>query len=179
MVSMTSDQQEQDAAALILLQMADPNWESPSSDELEQKGSIKDEEPEQDAQDVALETLVNSEAATSNTPAFDASSASASQSSSAPSTPSSTSSFSVKGASFAEIDAHQQTIQQTRAALTPAQRFALNLKEYSHYDLAGNKIGTLWQTRAEQRTFRQTQRRRGAKTVRAGTTNGMKLKRRC
>ncbi|CAD0081506.1 unnamed protein product [Aureobasidium vineae] len=179
MAPMSCDQREQDAAALILLQMADPNWDSPGSEELEQEKEIEDEEAEQKAQDVALETVVKPKALAFNTPAFVAGSTSASQSSSAPSTPSSTSSFSVKGASFAEIDAHQQTIQQIRAALTPKQRSALNLKEYSHYDLAGNKIGTLWQTRAEQRTFRQAQRRRGAKTVRAGTTNGMKLNRRC
>ncbi|CAD0105852.1 unnamed protein product [Aureobasidium uvarum] len=150
-----------------------PDSSSNGRPKLGQDEEIKDKKPEQKIKGEEAEPEAQA------TPALVVGSSSASQSSPAPSTPSSASSFSVKGASFAEIDAHQQTIQQTRAALTPTQRAALNLKEYSHYDLAGNKIGTLWQTRAEQRTFRQTQRRRGAKTVRAGTTNGMKLNRRC
>lgn len=173
MASKTRNQKEQDEAALILLQMADPDWDSPSYAE----EMIKDGETELRSTDLGEQSMVDVETPASDGQAAVINSTSASESTSAPSTPSSTSTFSVKGASMAEIDAHQQTIQQSRAALTPQQRFTLKLKPYLHYDLDGNEIGVLWQTRAEHRTFRQTQRRRGAKLVRAGTTTGMKLPR--
>ncbi|KAH0380226.1 hypothetical protein KCU92_g7732, partial [Aureobasidium melanogenum] len=171
MGAMTRNQKEEDEAALILLQMAEPDWELLSFEK-----EIKDNDTEQEPADPE-QSMVDTESPTSNGRAAVVDFTSASESASAPSTPSSTSTFSVKGASFAEIDAHQQTIQQTRAALTAQQRASLKLKPYSHYDLEGKEIGILWQTRAEHRTFRQTQRRRGAKLVRAGTTTGMKLPR--
>lgn len=173
MAPTTRNQKEQDEAALILLQMADPDWDSPSYGE----EMIKDDEAEQASPDLVEQSMVDAETPASGDQAAVIDSTSASNSTPAPSTPPSMSTFSVKGASMAEIDAHQQTIQHTRAALTPQQRFTLKLKPYSHYDLDGNEIGVLWQTRAEHRTFRQTQRRRGAKLVRAGTTTGMKLPR--
>ncbi|KAK6004885.1 hypothetical protein QM012_007664 [Aureobasidium pullulans] len=176
MAPLTRNQKEQDDAALILLQMAEPDWDSPNHGEQ----MTKDDETEQKASDHAESSMsVDAGVPFPGGQVVVTDSTSASKSTSAPSTPSSTSTFSVKGASMAEIDAHQltMTIQQTRAALTPQQRATLKLKPYSHYDLEGNEIGTLWQTRAEHRTFRQTQRRRGAKLVRAGTTNGMKLSR--
>ncbi|KAH0350753.1 hypothetical protein KCU83_g4695, partial [Aureobasidium melanogenum] len=169
---MTRNQKEQDEAALILLQMAEPDWESPSFEE-----ETKDNDTEQEHADLAEQPMVDAESPALNGRAAVVDSTSASEAASAPSTPSSTSTFSVKGASMAEIDAHQQTIQQTRAAFTSQQRASLKLKPYSHYDLEGKEVGILWQTRAEHRTFRQTQRRRGAKLVRAGTTTGMKLPR--
>lgn len=172
MGAMTRNQKDEDEAALILLQMADPDWELSSSEK-----EMKDNDTEQEPADLTEQSMVDAKSPASNDRAAVVDFTSASESASAPSTPSSTSTFSVKGASFAEIDAHQQTIQQTRAALTAQQRASLKLKPYSHYDLEGKEIGILWQTRAEHRTFRQTQRRRGAKLVRAGTTNGMKLPR--
>ncbi|KAG9691517.1 hypothetical protein KCU95_g563, partial [Aureobasidium melanogenum] len=172
MGAITRNQKEQDEAALILLQMAEPDWELPSFEK-----DIKDDDTEQEPADLAEQSMVDSESPASNGRPAVVDSTSASEPVSAPSTPSSTSTFSVKGASMAEIDAHQQTIQQTRAGLTAQQRASLKLKPYSHYDLEGKEIGILWQTRAEHRTFRQTQRRRGAKLVRAGTTTGMRLPR--
>ncbi|KAG9632734.1 hypothetical protein KCU64_g16113, partial [Aureobasidium melanogenum] len=172
MGAITRNQKEQDEAALILLQMAEPDWELPSFEK-----DIKDNDTEQEPADLAEQSMVDSESPASNGRPAVVDSTSASEPASAPSTPSSTSTFSVKGASMAEIDAHQQTIQQTRAGLTAQQRASLKLKPYSHYDLEGKEIGILWQTRAEHRTFRQTQRRRGAKLVRAGTTTGMRLPR--
>lgn len=59
--------------------------------------------------------------------------------------------------------------------MTPQQRGALALKPYAHYDFNNIKIGTLWQTKNENRTFRQTQRRQGAARLRAGTTTGLKF----
>ncbi|KAI4744804.1 hypothetical protein E4T50_04791 [Aureobasidium sp. EXF-12298] len=167
MGAMTRNQKEEDEAALILLQMAEPDWQLPSFEK-----EIKDNDTEQEPADLTEQSMVDAESPASNGRAAVIEFTSASESASAPSTPSSTSTFSVK-----EIDAHQQTIQQTRAALTAQQRASLKLKPYSHYDLEGKEIGILWQTRAEHRTFRQTQRRRGAKLVRAGTTTGMKLPR--
>ncbi|KAH0369494.1 hypothetical protein KCU65_g3259, partial [Aureobasidium melanogenum] len=167
------NQKEQDEAALILLHMADPDWQSPSlEDEMNDNGT------EQKAAGPAEQSTVEADSSASGSQtAAVAQDTSASEPSSTPSTPSSTSTFSVKGASMAEIDAHHQPIQQARAGLTAQQRASLKLKPYSHYDLEGKEIGVLWQTRAEHRTFRQTQRRRGAKLVRAGTTTGMKLPR--
>lgn len=173
MAPMTRNQKEQDEAALILLQMADPDWDSSGYGE----EVVKDDETEQRSPDPVDQSMVDAESSDAGGQAAVVSSNSSSESLSAPSTPTSTSTFSVKGASMAEIDAHQRTVQQTRAALTVQQRNTLKLKPYSHYDVDGNEIGVLWQTRAEHRTYRQTQRRRGAKLVRAGTTTGMKLPR--
>ncbi|CAD0087412.1 unnamed protein product [Aureobasidium mustum] len=173
MAPMTRNQKDTDEAALILLQMADPHWDSPDyEEEMTQNNEI-----EQQAPNLAEQSTVDAVVPASDSQLVVVDSTSASQSSPAPSTAPSTSTFSVKGASMDEIDAHQRTIQQTRAALTKQQRNSLKLKPYPHYDLEGNEIGTFWQTRAEHRTFRQTQRRRGAKLVRAGTTNGRKLRR--
>lgn len=173
MAPSTHNQKEQDEAALILLHMADPDWESPSLED-----EMKDNDNEQKAAGLTEQPMVDADfSASGSQAAAVADDTSASESTSTPSTRSSTSTFSVKGASMAEIDAHHQTIQQTRAGLTAQQRASLKLKPYSHYDLGGKEIGILWQTRAEHRTFRQTQRRRGAKLVRAGTTTGMKLPR--
>ncbi|KAH0277304.1 hypothetical protein KCU91_g3273, partial [Aureobasidium melanogenum] len=173
MAPSVSNQKEQDEAALILLHMADPDWESPSLGD-----EMKDNDTEQKAVDLAEQSTADVETSgSSGQAAVAVDDNSTSESTSTPSTPSSTSTFSVKGASMAEIDAHHQTIQRIRAALTAQQRASLKLKPYSYYDLQGKEIGVLWQTRAEHRTFRQTQRRRGAKLVRAGTTTGMKLPR--
>lgn len=69
----------------------------------------------------------------------------------------------------------QRNLQQTRFAMTSQERAALGLKTYCHYDLTNNRIGTLLQTKNENRTFRQTQRRQGAVRLRAGTTTGLKF----
>jgi hypothetical protein len=92
------------------------------------------------------------------------------------STPNSTSS--ATNASMATLTVEQRTLQQQRLAMTSRQRAALHLKSYAHYDFNNIQIGTLWQTKNENRTFRQTQRRRGAARLRAGTTTGLKFPRR-
>jgi hypothetical protein len=92
------------------------------------------------------------------------------------STPTSTSS--ATNASMATLTVEQRTLQQQRLAMTSRQRAALHLKSYAHYDFNNIQIGTLWQTKNENRTFRQTQRRRGAARLRAGTTTGLKFPRR-
>jgi hypothetical protein len=92
------------------------------------------------------------------------------------STPTSTSSG--INASMATLTVEQRRLQQQRLAMTSRQRAALHLKSYAHYDFNNIPIGTLWQTKNENRTFRQTQRRRGAARLRAGTTTGLKFPRR-
>lgn len=76
---------------------------------------------------------------------------------------------------MAALTVEQRNLQQTRFAMTSQERSALGLKAYHHYDLSNNQIGTLWQTKNENRTFRQTQRRQGAVRLRAGTTTGLKF----
>jgi hypothetical protein len=90
----------------------------------------------------------------------------------------STSTPSLTTASLAALTVEQRALQQQRFAMTSQERAALNLKAYCHYDLSNNQIGILWQTKIENRTFRQTQRRQGAVRLRAGTTTGLKFPRR-
>ena len=85
---------------------------------------------------------------------------------------------SLTAASLAVLTVEQRALQQTRFAMTSQERAALDLKAYSHYDLSNNQIGILWQTKNENRTYRQTQRRNGAARLRAGTTTGLKFPRR-
>jgi len=92
------------------------------------------------------------------------------------STPASTTSLTA--ASTAALTAEQRTLQQARFAMTTPERAALGLKSYCHYDLNNNQLGILWQTKNENRTFRQSQRRQGAVRLRAGTTTGLKFPRR-
>jgi hypothetical protein len=92
------------------------------------------------------------------------------------STPTSTSS--ATDTSMAALTVEQRRLQQQRLAMTSRQRAALHLKSYAHYDFNNIQIGTLWQTKNENRTFRQTQRRKGAARLRAGTTTGLKFPRR-
>lgn len=105
--------------------------------------------------------------------------ASATPSQIAPSQPVSTSNSasapSLTVASMAALTVEQRTLQQNRFTMTTQQRAALGLKTYRHYDLNNNQIGTLLQTKNENRTFRQTQRRQGAVRLRAGTTTGLKF----
>jgi hypothetical protein len=81
----------------------------------------------------------------------------------------------IRDSSMAALTPQQRTVQQQRKAMTPTQRGALALKPYTHYDFNNIQIGTLWQTKNENRTFRQTQRRKGAARLRAGTTTGLKF----
>jgi len=79
---------------------------------------------------------------------------------------------------MAALTVEQRTLQQARFAMTNPERAALGLKSYCHYDLNNNQLGILWQTKNENRTFRQSQRRQGAVRLRAGTTTGLKFPRR-
>ncbi|KAK6004537.1 hypothetical protein QM012_008399 [Aureobasidium pullulans] len=73
-------------------------------------------------------------------------------------------------AHWAELTADQQAIQERRLDMTAWQRYQHNLQAYDHVDAQGSVIGRLWQTTTERRTFRQSQRRRGATLLRAATT---------
>lgn len=73
---------------------------------------------------------------------------------------------------WAGLTADQQAVQQRRLDMTAWQRYQQNLQPYDHVNAQGSVIGRLWQTTTERRTFRQSQRRRGATLLRAATTRG-------
>ncbi|CAD0030710.1 unnamed protein product [Aureobasidium pullulans] len=78
---------------------------------------------------------------------------------------------------LAALSTRHATTQQSRAAMTPAQRARLGYNTYRDLDVSGTAHGVMYMTTAERRTYRQTQRRRGAALVRAATTKGSKSKR--
>ncbi|KAI5197130.1 hypothetical protein E4T39_07482 [Aureobasidium subglaciale] len=173
MSSSTSDKKEIEEAALLLLQMADYHWATPGSDKM-------DESDEEQTGDGVPASAIQS-GLDDQLPASDENKATerkSPQSSSVvvPSTQLAITSGplhqSVRGTSLTALATQQQAIQQTRAAMTRQQRTALKLRPYDHLDATGTKIGILWQTPAERRSYRQTQRRRGANLVRPGTTTG-------
>ncbi|KAI5238653.1 hypothetical protein E4T43_07290 [Aureobasidium subglaciale] len=174
MSSSMEAQKEIEEAALHLLQMADYYWATPGSD----RGDESDEETTEDG--VQASTTQPDLDAQSPSPDGDkaGNDTTSPQSSSVivPSPQSATTSGylyqSVRGVSLTALAAQQQAIQQTRAAMTRQQRAALKLRPYDDLDATGTKVGTLWQTPAERRSYRQTQRRRGANLVRPGTTTG-------
>lgn len=73
---------------------------------------------------------------------------------------------------WAGLTVDQQAVQQRRHDMTAWQRYQQNLQSYDHVNAQGYVIGRLWQTTTERRTFRQSQRRRGATLLRAATTRG-------
>ncbi|THZ84010.1 hypothetical protein D6C84_04493 [Aureobasidium pullulans] len=79
--------------------------------------------------------------------------------------------------SLAALSTRHATTQQSRAAMTPAQRARLGYNTYRDLDISGTAHGIMYMTAAERRTYRQSQRRRGAALVRAATTKGSKSKR--
>ncbi|CAD0046347.1 unnamed protein product [Aureobasidium pullulans] len=78
---------------------------------------------------------------------------------------------------LAALSTRHATTQQSRAAMTPAQRARLGYNAYRDLDISGTAHGVVYMTTAERRTYRQSQRRRGAALVRAATTKGSKSKR--
>jgi hypothetical protein len=221
MAPKTRSAQELDEAALNLMRMADPDWNSPDAveDKENESQEINQETLDQKTKHAKTLLLFSQAAVVHSTRSQ---SLSATQSQSVPTTPSqsvsrassqtaltipsqtisaaasraasetpsqpvltanaSTSSSattpSLTAASLAILTVEQRALQQRRFAMTSRERAAHDLKAYSHYDLNNNQIGILWQTRNENRTYRQTQRRNGAARLRAGTTTGLKFPRR-
>jgi hypothetical protein len=191
----TRGRREVEEAAIVLLQMAEQNWDAPDLIEDEQTGA---EDTVPNAMEPVDERMQGAEIVLSFSKAAVVHSTSPSQSVStdaapavpvapvapvapiAPAAPAATaptliSTPPIRDSSMAALTPQQRTVQQQRKAMTPTQRGALALEPYTHYDFNNIQIGTLWQTKNENRTFRQTQRRKGAARLRAGTTTGLKF----
>jgi hypothetical protein len=182
----TRGRREVEEAAILLLQMAEQNWDSPDLTEDEETGA---EDTVPNVSEPVDERMQGAEILLSFSKAAVVHSTSPSQSVAAPAVsaapvapaapaapaPTPISTPPVRDPSMAALTPQQRTAQQQREAMTPQQRGALALKPYAHYDFNNFKIGTLWQTKNENRTFRQTQRRQGAARLRSGTTTGLKF----
>jgi hypothetical protein len=166
--SRTLQQHEIEAGALILLLAADPHWDTPDSssecEEEEGPAAVPDVEENPTASDAEDDAAASAEGdpSATTTPA-------AGQ----PVVPAPA--HTVAAVAISSLTALQTTQQQQRQAMTPRQRTTAGLRAYDNLDASGAVVGTLWQTPAERRTFRQTQRRRGAKIVRTPTTKGRKF----
>lgn len=221
MAPKTRSAQEVDEAALNLMLMADPDWNSPDADEDKEKESqefnqeTSDQKtehaktllsfsqaamvhstrsqslsvtqsqsvpptPQQSVSETSSQTALTTPSQTISAAASQAASATPLQRNLATNDSSSNSATtpSLTAASLAILTVEQRALQQRRLAMTSHERATLDLKAYSHYDLNNNQIGILWQTKNENRTYRQTQRRNGAARLRAGTTTGLKFPRR-
>ncbi|THY15528.1 hypothetical protein D6D01_07880 [Aureobasidium pullulans] len=161
------ERQEIEEAAAILLRMADPLWTRPTSDDndndrVEAEENVKkgedEDEKERDEGEKEVENQGDEDDEQVSIPcAQPATSASV--------------------GALAALSTRHSTTQQSRAAMTPAQRFRLGYNTYSDLDISGTSTGIMYMTPAERRTYRQSQRRRGAALVRAATTKGSKSKR--
>ncbi|THX24623.1 hypothetical protein D6D10_10087 [Aureobasidium pullulans] len=141
------ERQEIEEAAAILLRMADPLWTRPTDDSNDNDRVDPGENVEK-GEDEGNE---------------DDDSAQPSRAASV--------------SALAALSTRHATTQQSRAAMTPAQRARLGYNIYRDLDISGTAHGVMYMTTAERRTYRQTQRRRGAALVRAATTKGSKSKR--
>jgi hypothetical protein len=222
MAPKTRSAKEVEEAALDLMRMADPDWNSPDADEKENESHDINQEtpdqrtehaktllsfsqaavihstrsqslsvtqsqsvpatPPQSVSGTSSQTALTTPSQTVSAAASQAASANPSQRNSTTNNSSSNSASattpSLTAASLAVLTVEQRALQQRRFAMTSQERAAHDLKAYTHYDLNNNQIGILWQTKNENRTYRQTQRRNGAARLRAGTTTGLKFPRR-
>jgi hypothetical protein len=182
----TQGHRDVEEAATILLQMAEQEWDAPEfveDEETETEAIVQDASEPVDERMQGAEILLSfSQAAVvhSTSPSHSVSTPAAPAVPAAPvapAVPASTliSTRPIRDPSMAALTPQQRTVQQQRKDMTSQQRGALDLKPYAHYDFNNIQIGTLWQTKNENRTFRQTQRRKGAARLRAGTTTGLKF----
>jgi hypothetical protein len=169
----TQGHRDVEEAATILLQMAEQEWDAPEfveDEETETEAIVQDASEPVDERMQGAEILLSfSQAAVvhSTSPSHSVSTPAAPAVPAAPvapavpaSTPIST--RPIRDPSMAALTPQQRTVQQNRKDMTSQQRGALDLKPYAH-------------TKNENRTFRQTQRRKGAARLRAGTTTGLKF----
>lgn len=146
------ERQEIEEAAAILLRMADPFWTRPTDDDndndrVNPEENVKIGGEEGDEDDEEASVLSAQPSRTASVSAL------------------------------AALSTRHSATQQSRAAMTPAQRARLGYNTYRDLDISGTAHGIMYMTTAERRTYRQTQRRRGAALVRAATTKSSKSKR--
>ncbi|THW17757.1 hypothetical protein D6D23_07968 [Aureobasidium pullulans] len=146
------ERQEIEEAAAILLRMADPLWTRPTDDSNDNDRV----NPEENVKIGGEEGNEDDEEASG---------------------PSAQPSCAASVSALAALSTRHATTQQSRAAMTPAQRARLGYNAYRDLDISGTAHGVVYMTTAERRTYRQSQRRRGAALVRAATTKGSKSKR--